>query len=180
MLRKRSDQGKSNLWEKIRRLAKAVYVVVKAIIGVVKYIEAKLQTENGKRITHWLFFSVILCLLPLFFAVSQDRMSVNYTFEEIKVKYATDFILTVFAVAVNVCGCTVLGKVRMDGLVISIVSMLYCMSKYTHLHNPKTVILPGVINNLLLCVLFILVLNAGFGIALQVASTCDIENSSDV
>lgn len=154
----------------VKHLKEGVLVLVKFIINVTKYIEKKLQTDNGRRITHWLLFSVILSLLPLFLAISQDRMSIECTFDQIKEKYATDFILAVFAVAVNLCGCTVHGRVRVDGLGVSIVSMLYLLSKYIHLHNPKTELLPGVMNDLLGVVLGLLVINAIFGIILQVVS----------
>lgn len=159
-------------------LAKAKFyylkVFVKAIlatsVNAIKCMYNKAQTENGKKILHWLLFSVFLSLLPLILSISQDRMSIECTFDQIKEKYATDFILAAFAVAVNLCGCTVYGGVRIDGLCISIVSMLYLLSKYTHLHNPKTELLPGVMNRLLVAVLVILFLNAIFGIILQMAS----------
>lgn len=165
------SQNKPNVLIAIfRAIKKGMIVAYTTIVSVAKYISARLQTDNGRRIMHWLFFSVLLSLLPLALAISQDKMSIEYTFEQIKTKYATDFILAVFAVAVNLSGCTVHGKVRIDGLAVSITSMLYLLSKYTHLHNPKTVLLPGVQDKLLIVVVVILVLNAIFGIFLQVVS----------
>lgn len=165
------NECKSNLIKaKLYNLKGFAMTIATTTVNVIGYLYKKAQTENGKRILHWLLFSVFLSVLPLILSISQDKMSIECTFDQIKEKYATDFILAVFAVAVNLCGCTVYGRVRIDGLCISIVSMLYLLSKYTHLHNPKTELLPGVLNKLLIVVLTILLLNAIFGIIIQIAS----------
>jgi len=150
-----------------RGTIKSIFLIV---VKAIKWIKEKSKTENGWKIIHWFFFGFSLSLIPLAFAIGQDCMTVKMTVNEIKEKYAPDFMLMVFAVAVNMGSCTVsyLGKVKIGRLAISITTMMYCVFAYTHLHNQNTKLLTGTLNILCNIAMVVLIINTLIGIFLQV------------
>ena len=146
-----------------------VLSIINMIKKSIKWIREKSKTESGWKIIHWCLFCVGLSLVPLILAIWQDQTTIELTLDEIKSKYSTDFLLVVFAIAVNLAACTVsfLGRTKIKSLATSIITMLICLSHYTHLHNLKTDLLPGAINSIYDFIIVALILNTIVGIVLQ-------------
>lgn len=162
-----NNHNRKGKWIKVWSVVRSVFVVVMTSL---KWIGEKCKTENGWKIIHWFVFGFVLSLIPLTFAILQDCMTVKMTVADIREKYAPDFMLAVFAVAVNMGACTVSysGKMKIGRFSIAFITVLCCVFAYTHLHNQNTKLISGYLEILCNIAIVVLIINTLIGIFLQI------------
>ena len=137
---------------------------------ILKMDRGKVQNREWLENYPLVFFGFVLSLSPLTFAILQDCMTVKMTVADIREKYAPDFMLAVFAVAVNMGACTVSysGKMKIGRFSIAFITVLCCVFAYTHLHNQNTKLISGYLEILCNIAIVVLIINTLIGIFLQI------------
>ncbi len=128
--------------------------------------------DLAMKMVHWLFFGIFLSFVPLLCSICFNVMiGYNFSLDENKLKYLVDFLLAIFAVATNACGCTVAWScAKKEGkflkalyIAFSTFSMSGCTILYAYFFNVPKEFQYGFMDTIFHITIVVLIINSLIG-----------------